>query len=256
MLGDIGGRSRSFIPAVKLLISDKLNQSVSINKLLDFTPDELLKLFGFEDRISDRSLYRVLERVGENQPVIIERFQRWIQQKDLVDPTQFMDFSSSYFEGTHCPLGKRGYSRDNQPVKFQFTFGISVGLNNIPTMLTIQKGNVQDKTHMRSLIRLCSKVLPKESLLVFDCGGNTRENKRKIRKLKFHYLTVKVKKKGPYQKEIAVFHSGKDSRVSFVSNDRAYSCVKNQSGEEIRYIFFSKDERDQLSKKTDKLQRE
>ncbi len=34
--------------------------------------------------------------------------------------------------------------RDNQPGKLQFTFGISVGLNNIPTMLTIQKGNVQD----------------------------------------------------------------------------------------------------------------
>jgi len=33
--------------------------------------------------------------------------------------------------------------------------------------------------------------------------------------------------------------------------------VKKQSGEEIRYIFFSKDlERDQLSKKTDKFQRE
>ena len=149
VLGNIGGRSRSFIPAVKLLISNKLNQSVSINKLLDFTPDELLKLFGFEDRISDRSLYRVLERVGENQPVIVERFQHWIKQQNLVDPTQFMDFSSSYFEGTHCPLGKRGYSRDNQPGKLQFTFGISVGLNNIPTMLTIQKGNVQDKTHIR-----------------------------------------------------------------------------------------------------------
>ena len=120
MLGNIGGRSRSFIPAVKRLISNKLNQSVSINKVLDFTPDELLKLFRFEDRISERSLYRVLERVGENQPVIIERFQCWIQQKHLVSPTQFMDFSSSYFEGTHRPLGKRGYSRDNQQGKLQF----------------------------------------------------------------------------------------------------------------------------------------
>jgi len=178
VLGNIGGRSRSFIPAVKLLINNKLNQSVSINKLLDFTPDELLKLFGFEDRTSDQSLYRVLERVGENQPVIIERFQRWIQQKDLVDPTQFMDFSSSYFEGTHCPLGKRGNSRDNQPGKLQFTFGISVGLNNIPTMLTIQKRNVQDKTHMRSLIRLCSKVLPKETfwfLTAAETHGRTNE---------------------------------------------------------------------------------
>ena len=65
VLGNIGGRSRSLIPAVKLLISNKLNQSVSINKLLDFTPDELLKLIGFDDKISERSLYRVLERVGE-----------------------------------------------------------------------------------------------------------------------------------------------------------------------------------------------
>ena len=257
VLGNIGGRSRSFIPAVKLLISNKLNQSVSINKLLDFTPDELLKLFGFKDRISERSLYRVLERVGENQPVIVERFQHWIKQQDLVDPTQFMDFSSSYFEGTHCPLGKRGYSRDNQPGKLQFTFGISVGLNNIPTMLTIQKGNVQDKTHMRALIRLCSKVLPKESLLVFDCSGNTLENKRKIRKLEFHYLTLKAQKKGPYRKEIAFFHSAQESHVSFVSNERAYSCVKNPNEEEIRYVFFSEDlERDQLSKKADKFQRE
>jgi len=257
VLGNIGGRSRSFIPAVKLLISNKLNQSVSINKLLDFTPGELLEIFGFEDRISDRSLYRVMERLGENKPVIVERFQHWIKQQNLVDPTQFMDFSSSYFEGTHCPLGKRGYSRDNQPGKLQFTFGISVGLNNIPTMLTIQKGNVQDKVHMRSLIRLCSKVLPKASLLVFDCGGNTLENKQRIRKLEFHYLTLKAKKKGPYRKEIAIFNAEKEKRVLFVSNNRAYSCVKNQTGEEIRYVFFSENlERDQLSKKAEKFERE
>ena len=257
VLGNIGGRSRSFIPAVKLLISNKLNQSVSINKLLDFTPDELLNLFGFTDTISDRSLYRVQEKLGENQPVIVERFQQWIQQQSLVDPTQFMDFSSSYFEGTHCPLGKRGYSRDNQPGKLQFTFGISVGLNNIPTMLTIQKGNVQDKSHMRYLIRLCSKVLPKESLLVFDCGGNTNENKRRIRNLGFHYLTLKAKKKGPFRKEILIFHNEKEKQVSFVSNNRVYFCVKNPNGEETRYVFFSEDlERDQLSKKADKFARD
>jgi transposase len=202
-------------------------------------------------------LYRVLERLGDKQPVIVERFQHWIQQQKLVDPTQFVDFSSSYFEGTHCPLGKRGYSRDNQPGKLQFTFGISVGLNNIPTMLTIQKGNVQDKAHMRSLIRLCSKVLPEDSLLVFDCGGNTLENKRRIRKLKFHYLTLKAKKKGPYQKEIAIFHAGKEKQVSFVSNGRVYSCVKNPNGEETLYVFFSEDlERDQLAKKAGKFERE
>ena len=59
VLGGIGGRRRSFIPYVKLLISNKLNQSVSINKILDFTLDELLATLGFTDKISERRLYRV-----------------------------------------------------------------------------------------------------------------------------------------------------------------------------------------------------
>jgi len=72
VFGNIGGRSGSFIPAVKLLISNKLNQSVSINKILDFTPAEQLEIFGFEETISNRSLYRVLKRLGDNQPVVLE----------------------------------------------------------------------------------------------------------------------------------------------------------------------------------------
>ncbi|QQR71695.1 MAG: hypothetical protein IPI71_04130 [Methanolinea sp.] len=134
--------------------------------------------------------------------------------------------------------GELGYSRDNQPGKLQIAFGISVGLNNIPTMLTIQKGNVQDKKHMQMLIRLCSSVLPEGSLLVFDCGGNTQDNKRRIRDLKFHYLTLKAKKKGPYRNEITIYHARKESQVSFVSGNRVYSCVKYRDGEEVR-IYFS-----------------
>jgi len=110
---------------------------------------------------------------------------------------------------------------------------------------------------MRALIRLCSKVTPKESLLIFDCGGNTLENKRKNTRLKFHYLTLKAKKKGPYRKEIAVFHCEKVNRVSFFSNNRAYSCVKNPNGEETRYVFYSEDlERDPLSRKAEKFERD
>jgi transposase len=154
-------------------------------------------------------------------------------------------------------LGKRGYSRDHRPGRLQLTFGISVGLNNIPTMLTIQKGNVQDKPHMRAIIQLCSKILPEESLLVFDCGGNTRENKKRIRELKLHYLTLKAKKKGPYKKEIEIYHAGKENQVSFVLKDQRYSCVKYRSDDETRYIFFSDTlEHDQLTIKSNKFEKD
>jgi transposase len=257
ILGGLGGRSQTFIPSVKLLINNKLDQSVSVNKILDFAPDELLETLGFERKVSNRSLYRTLERLGERQPIVLDRFQQWVKERNLVDSVQFMDFSSSYFEGKKCPLGALGYSRDGQPGKLQITFGISVGMNDIPTMLTIQKGNVQDKAHMGSLIRLCAKVLPEKSLLVFDCGGNTKANKRKIRDLKFHYLTLKAKKKGPYRNEIAIYHAKEEDRVSFSMNERNYSCVKHKDGEEYRYVFFSEEHAfDQLAKKTKKLEKE
>ena len=63
ILGGLGGRSQTFIPTVKLLINNKLDQSVSVNEILDFTPEELLETFGFEGKVSDRSLYRTLRPV-------------------------------------------------------------------------------------------------------------------------------------------------------------------------------------------------
>lgn len=51
---------------------------------------------------------------------------------------------------------------------------------------------------MRSMIRLCSKVLPKESLLVFDRVGNTKENKQSIPDIRLHYLILKAKKRKDY----------------------------------------------------------
>jgi hypothetical protein len=105
------GKARTFIPSLKLPVNNKLGQSVSINRILDFTPVEFREILGFEDNISERTLYRTLERIGERHQFILELYHQWIQVQNLVDPTQFVDFSSTYFEGTKCQLGKRGYSR-------------------------------------------------------------------------------------------------------------------------------------------------
>lgn len=251
----VQGKARTFIPSVKLLMNNKLGQSVSINRILDFTSAEFQEILGFQNNTKERTLYRTLERIGERHQFILELYQQWIRAQDLVDSTQFVDFSSTYFEGTKCQLGKRGYSRDNQPGKLQITFGISVGLNNIPTMLTIQKGNVQDKTHMKSMIRLCSKILPRNSLLVFDCGGNTKANKQAILDKKLQYLTLKAKKKGPYLKAIPRFQNGE--QVQFTSNEEEYRCVKVFDGEAYQYIFFSKNrESEQLAAKQRKFEKE
>ena len=82
------------------------------------------------------------------------------------------------------------------------TFGISTGINGIPTALTIQKGNAQDKKRFRFMLKASEAVLEENSLLVFDTGSDTKENKRLIHEKKFHYLTLKAKKVGPCRKFI------------------------------------------------------
>ncbi|MFH2023161.1 MAG: hypothetical protein ABIJ10_02495 [Candidatus Micrarchaeota archaeon] len=253
---DIGGRAKDFIPQVKLLINNRLGHCLSINRLLEFSHPELLHILDFERSVSERSIYRTIERLGENYPVIIRKYQRWIENQGLVDNEQFADFTSAYFEGVHCPLGKLGYSRDGQPGKQQLTVGISVGQNNIPTMLTIQKGNVQDKSHMKHMIKLCSLVFSENTLLAFDCGGNTRENKQLIRDKNLNYLTLKAKQKTSYLKAIKFFETQKQIKVPV--KEKEYLCVKMKSdGEnEWQYIFFSSElKKNQLKKKQNKFQK-
>ncbi|PWB51920.1 MAG: hypothetical protein C3F06_09675 [Candidatus Methanoperedenaceae archaeon] len=57
----------------------------------------------------------------------MERHQKFLVKNNLVSKEQFIDFSSTYFEGTKPELGALGYSREGAPGKKQITFGISTG---------------------------------------------------------------------------------------------------------------------------------
>lgn len=251
----LGGRARDFIPAIKLLMVNKLEESVAIHRLLDFIPMEKLSLLGFRKGISDRTLNRTLERLGEKSQFVIDRYQKWVKNNKLDDKIQNVDFSSSYFEGNDCSMAKLGYSRDHQPGKPQITYGISIGANRIPTALTIQKGNINDRKHMKKMLKICTRILVPQSLLVFDCGGNTKKNKGTILKLGFNYLTLRGKKVGPYREAVAFFRASDQEKIE--RNDSMILCAKRAKDDEFQYIFFSqKLADDQLAKKERKFKRE
>ena len=242
---------RDFVPLIKLLIYNKLGASLAINRL-DSYPKELFKMMGFRKPPKERSIYRAIERVGIGFAFVLERHLEVIKEFGLVDDKQIIDFSSSYFEGKAEGVGEYGYSRDRLPGKKQFVFGICTGINGIPTALTIQKGNVLDKEHFPFMLRTAGAVLEENSLLIFDCGANTKQNKRRIRKMKLNYLTLKQKKRGPYRTAISEFRSQK--RPTFELNGRTYEYHKIFNGEEYQYIFFSQQLQDeQIGIKRNKL---
>lgn len=245
---NIGGKAKNLIPSTKLFFYNRLSDCFSINRLRSGYQSELFDLLKFSKSPSDRTFYRDLVRIGKNQTFILNNYQTIVSEENLVADKQFIDFSSSYFEGKGGELGAYGYSRDHEPGKKQLTFGISTGINGIPTALTIQKGNVQDKAHFRFMLKTSEAVLKENSLLIFDTGGNTKENKRLIREKKLHYLTLKSKKVGPYRKAIEQYKSG--TKITFSINEVEYSCVKISSQGETNYIFFcEKLKREQLALK-------
>ena len=255
IFGSLIGRAKNLVSSTKLFMYNRLGECFATNRLRTGYSDELFSLLQFKNIPSDRSLYRDLERLGKKSQFILERYQRFIGEEDLVSETQFIDFSSSYFEGKAEALGMFGYSRDHQPGKKQLTFGVSTGINGIPSALTIQKGNVQDKAHFRFMLKTSEAVLEKNSLLIFDTGGNTKENKRLVREKGLHYLTLKAKKVCVYKKFIEQYTRGVTQEV--VINSVKYTCVKVIVEEEINYIFFcEKLKQDQLALKTRKFTRE
>lgn len=238
VLKDIGGKAKDLVPCTKLFIYNRLDECFSVNQMIPGYSPELFEKLRFSNGPRERSLYRNLERIGINFSFIIQRHQKFINEEKLVSDTQYIDFSSSYFEGSaKNEFAEYGYSRDGQSNKKQMTFGICTGINGIPSALTIQKGNVQDKAHFRFMLKASEAVLEKDSLLVFDTGGNTKENKKLVLEKGFHYLTLKAKKIGPYKKAIAQYNQGVKTNIEI--NKVKYFCVKSKIENETNYIFFS-----------------
>lgn len=237
LFAPLRGKTKHMIESVKMFINNRLDKCVAMSRILEIYPEEWFECLGFGEKPKERTMYRDLERIGSNYKFVIEKFQQLLKKDNLIDIIQCIDYSSSYFEGNSSELGAFGYSRDSQPTKKQLTFGISTGMNGIPSALTVQKGNVQDKEHMKFMLKVIGKVLEKGSLVIFDCGGNTEDNKEKIIELGFNYLTLKQRYKGVYKKYIDLYKLS--PKEIFYANGIKYKCVKVRD-ENVKYIFHSK----------------
>ncbi|EQD57346.1 transposase IS4 family protein, partial [mine drainage metagenome] len=216
----------------------------------------LFEILGMTRAPKERDLYREVSIIGELFPFFMDRYQQKIKEHNLIDVCQIIDFSSSYLEGNMSDLASFGYSRDHRPGKKQVTFGIATGINSVPTALTIQKGNTNDKTHMRKMLSIAPKITTEGSLLIFDCGGNSPKVKDMIIDMKRNYLTLKAKKVSTYKKYILEFNIAEKQTIRV--GEKEYLCTKFASYRkgEFLYMFFSKDLcEDQLRKKRDKFER-
>ncbi len=81
------------------------------------------------------------------------------------------DLSSSYFEGTTCPLAKRGYSRDGKHGLLQVNYGLLTDARGCPVAVSVHEGNTADSTtFMPEVQRLRTDFGVEHMVMVGDRG--------------------------------------------------------------------------------------
>ena len=105
-----------------------------------WTTTSLARTLGIEDA-TEHDLYSAMDWLLERQERIEQRLaKRHLEPGGLV----LYDLSSTYLEGEHCPLAKRGHSRDGKPGQLQIEFGLLTNADGEPVAIEVFPGNTAD----------------------------------------------------------------------------------------------------------------
>jgi len=123
--------------------------------------------FGVPDATED-DLYAAMDWLPAGQ----NRIQKKLAARHLKEDSLVLyDLSSSYFEGSHCPLAKLGYSRDGKRGTLQVNYGLLTDGRGCPVAISVFDGNTSDSTtFMPQVTRLREEFGIKRMVLVGDRG--------------------------------------------------------------------------------------
>jgi hypothetical protein len=94
------------------------------------------------------------------------------------------DLSSSWMEGTHCPLAARGYSRDHKSAKAQIEYGLMTDHEGRPISVEVFAGNTADPSAFVSAVETVrTRFSLREVVMVGDRGMITSARIEALRAL-------------------------------------------------------------------------
>ena len=127
----------------------------------------LAEEFGVADANED-DLYAAMDWLLARQDAIQKKLaSRHLSEGGLV----LYDLSSSYFEGTTCPLAKRGYSRDGKTGSLQVNYGLLTDPRGCPVAVWVHEGNTSDsRTFMPAVHKLRDDFGVQRRVMVGDRG--------------------------------------------------------------------------------------
>jgi transposase len=125
------------------------------------------------DDANEDDLYAALDWLLERQ----DRIEKKIAVRHLdEDGIALYDLSSSYFEGSHCPLAALGHNRDGKKGKLQVNYGLLTDPRGVPVSVSVYEGNTGDsKTLLPQVTKLKKNFGIERFVLVGDRGMITQK---------------------------------------------------------------------------------
>jgi hypothetical protein len=132
--------ARILDPRSKLATARGLNSETCFSSL-----SELLGL----EKADEDELYEAMDwLVSRQESIENELANRHLSEGALV----LYDVSSTYFEGTQCPLARYGYNRDKKKGFLQIVFGLICDKLGCPIAVEVFEGNTSDTTTITAQI--------------------------------------------------------------------------------------------------------
>jgi transposase len=152
--------SRIINPSSKLATVRSLNEETCLSVLGD--------ILNIGD-INENDLYRAMDWLLDRQ----DKIESSLADKHLQDGSLVLyDVSSSYFEGTCCPLAKRGNDRDKKKgSKLIIAYGLLCNKEGCPVAIEVFEGNTADPNTVKPQIeKLIKRFGLKRVIIVGDRG--------------------------------------------------------------------------------------
>jgi len=151
LLGPEGNRCRDLILALAVSrILDPTSKLAAARGLSPATATSSLgEVLGL-GAVDEDELYVALDWLHERQPTI----ENALAKRHLKGGTLVLyDVSSSYMEGSCCPLAMRGYNRDKKNGKLQIVYGLLCAPDGCPIAIEVFEGNTADPTTVPAQVK-------------------------------------------------------------------------------------------------------
>ena len=133
-------------------------------------------------KVSDAShdeLYQAMDWLLQRQPQIQKKLAARHLKEDCI---ALYDLTSSYFEGTTCPLAFLGHNRDGKKGKLQVNYGLLTDQRGCPVSVSVFEGNTADSKTLLEQIQTSQKSFGiGHMVIVGDRGMITQKQIKSLR---------------------------------------------------------------------------